>query len=188
MSAVQLTTPPEVAKRVLHRIETEPESHNQTQWVNWPGCWADIDDDGRWGVYGEDDWDLHVGAAALAVDATGGVRCGTTACIAGWAVLEALDQGAELDMAMSIREAAAGLLGLAGPDGAGAANLLFAGHAGRPFVTAALAGIAAGEPPAEAVARADQRTGTGAARRRPDHPGAPPRYAAPQIVNSRRPQ
>ena len=140
MTDTMLTPPAEIAKRVLHRIETDPASHEQGLWVNWPGIVQRLDD----GMAGER---VEAAATALAHVRAGG--CGTTACVAGWAVIEALDMGAEVDMSLSISVAAAGLLGF--QPGEAEAGDLFSAAADRGLVTDTLAAIAEGAPAAEAV-------------------------------------
>ena len=126
-----LIPPAEVAKRVLHRIETEPDSHEQSVWVRWPGRPPEPV--------------LAVSGAEMALDAIRAGRCGTAACVAGWAVIEALDMGAALDPAEHISDAAAAVLGL-DPGGADATAMFYSG-ALRHNVTRALAAIAAGRRP-----------------------------------------
>ena len=93
--------PSELAKRVLHRVENEPETCNQRVWVNWPrpgggtGIGTDVDDCRR------------------ALEAIRSGECGTIACVAGWTVIEALDMGCdEVFDFMHIDLAASRLLGV----------------------------------------------------------------------------
>ena len=129
MDNATMIPPAELAKRVLARIVDDPDCHRQTTWVRAPGGRCS-----EWTVAG----------AVWALDLIRAGRCGTTACAAGWAVIEALDMGAALNPADSIRTAAADLLGL---DPATEAQYLFAGSADRGMVVDALAAIADGRRP-----------------------------------------
>lgn len=73
----------ELIKRVIYRIENEPESVELTGWLrtyydNGDVCSFDT-----------------VGDAQSALRR--GELCNTTACVAGWLVVEAIDMGAALD-------------------------------------------------------------------------------------------
>ena len=92
-----MLTPQEIASEVIRRIEEYPETHNQTVWFrsfdNCPVGTIRVD-----GI-------RH----APPIETWGG--CGTSACVAGHAVIVALEAGMEVVDA-SIEVAAANLLGL----------------------------------------------------------------------------
>lgn len=95
----------ELAKRVLYRIETEPEAHEQESWVRYPDPESVLGDGRMPGC--------TVGGAWRALSLMRRGECGTTACVAGWAVIEALDMGADLNPDSHIDTIAAGLFGIA---------------------------------------------------------------------------
>ena len=130
-----LPGPRQLAARVLARIEAG--EHDQGIWVAWPGA---------------AEWEAVHGPAGYVAEAglaRGHLGCGTTACAAGWAVLEALEAGYGLDHDEAIDEAAARLLGIDPlidhidlPGGGG--RHLFCGHTTEAEVKAGLAAIADG--------------------------------------------
>ena len=99
-------TPSEAAKRVAHRIRTSPEGWDQLLWVSHPSTpFTSFDFKG-----------CHVYTAAAALNRIQAGDCGTTACVAGWAVIEALDAGAGIPSHTHIRDAARSVLGLSSDD------------------------------------------------------------------------
>ena len=99
-SSLDCITPAEAAKRIAHRIRTSREDWDQSWWLlpyrtpdNYPA--------------------FKVAEAKTALSQIqNGRSCGTTACVGGWAVLEALDAGERLSPNREIGDAAREVLGL----------------------------------------------------------------------------
>ena len=92
-------TPQELAERVMHRIEHEPETVDMTAWIRR-----------RRGVMAFSGSTVDHAAWAVADIRRGG--CATVACVAGWTCIEAIDMGADLEPFHSIDLAASRLLGI----------------------------------------------------------------------------
>ena len=140
-------TPDAVAQAVLDRITTDPACLDQQDWISTPRV-NTADPDGPC-LAGDR---VRYSAVWQARDlAAQGVPCGTTCCVAGHAVLAALDAGADLDDRAYISDAAAELLGIACYDIDGdpdaAAGHLFGPSRTTAEVIATLTAIAAGQHP-----------------------------------------
>ena len=121
-----LPGPPQLAARVLDRIAAG--EHDQRVWVEWPG-----------GVF--------LGGVVRVADvdqARGYVGCGTTACAAGWTVIEAIEAGYRPDPDEVIDEAAARFLDIDPLSEHPDRCHLFSGAATEDEVQAGLAAIADG--------------------------------------------
>ena len=120
-----------LAKKVLHRIETEPGTHDQTVWVERP------DDNVEFG-------DLDELWESMQLHSFAEFECGTTACVAGWAAIEHLkDTGGDFLGWDTVEELAEEVLGLSPV----AAWTMFDGNAKVEDVTRWLGELADGRVP-----------------------------------------
>ena len=108
-----------IVKRVHERITTFPESHDQGYWY-----WTDVNEGDevidalmpQQTTYSPAD--VAGASSEIVVDVAEMVKCGTTACLAGHAVLAAIELGIPLpNDAEHVWEAAVPLLGVANAHG-----------------------------------------------------------------------
>ena len=97
-----------IVRRVQERLEQFPETHSQDVWYRGP---TKISDDLMDAVRGRGSFE------GLAIDVQDMRECGTTACLAGHAVLAAIELGIEVPDTPHVHIAAADLLGLSGQGG-----------------------------------------------------------------------
>ena len=124
--------PAEIAARTAARIRAEPQRHDQEYWAVF-----DLPGIGPLHI-------RHVYQLRANMDSFEHGGCQSAACVAGWAVTEALRAGMDLDGGLPIWVAAARLLGIHRYDHDGGLLKLFDPTADRETVLAILDRIAAG--------------------------------------------